>query len=290
VIIMRDIYFSIFMAALLGGAIVVYLARTLLRGRARHARTDADGGSVFLNKASMEMGYWVLDPVVDALAALRITPNMVTAFSLVPAFGAGVAVAFGWFGLGCVLATAGSLCDLLDGVLARRTGVASEAGEVLDAAVDRYVEFFFLAGLVVYYREYWMVLLIVLAATLGAFMVSYSTAKAEAMGVPPPRGAMRRAERAVYLLVAAGLTPFCKALFAHSPSHALRELPIILAITIVAVVANLSAVQRLGAIGQALRARAPSSPPSSPRDAAAGVAETAEVTMITKRDTPAGML
>jgi CDP-diacylglycerol--glycerol-3-phosphate 3-phosphatidyltransferase len=261
---MEDFYFSIGMAALLGGVVLTYVVRALVRGRARHARTEADGGSVFLNKASMEMGYWLLSPVVRTLAALRITPNAVTMFSLVPALGAAVAVAFGWFGLGCVLATLASLCDMVDGVLARRLGVASEAGEVVDAAVDRYVESFFLCGLIVYYRSHWIVLLIVLAALLGSFLVSYTTAKAEAMGVPPPRGSMRRAERAVYLLVASDLTAFSKLLFADSPSHALRELPIILALTMVGVVSNLSAVQRFAAIAHALRAREGTKPAAGP--------------------------
>jgi CDP-diacylglycerol--glycerol-3-phosphate 3-phosphatidyltransferase len=262
---MEDIYFSLFMVVLLVGVVGTYLVRALVSGRARNARTDADGGSVFLNKAAMEMGYWMLDPVIGALQALRITPNAVTAFSLVPAFAAGAAVAFGWFGLACVLATMASLCDLVDGVLARRTGIASEAGEVVDAAVDRYVEAFFLGGLVVYYRSHWIVLLITLGAFLGSVMVSYTTAKAEAMGVPPPRGSMRRAERAVYLLVGSGLTAFSKVLFVDSPSHALRELPIILALTVVAVVSNVSAVQRFAALAQALRDRGrQSGPPPAP--------------------------
>jgi phosphatidylglycerophosphate synthase len=226
------------------------------------------------------MGYWLLSPVVDGLSALRITPNMVTAFSLLPALGAGAAVACGWFGLGCLLATIGSLCDLIDGVLARQTGVASPAGEVIDAAADRYVESFFLGGLIVYYRSHWIVLLLALAALLGSLMVSYSTAKAEAMAVPPPRGSMRRAERAVYLLVGAGLTAFSKALFTDSPSHALRELPIILAITVVGVVSNVSAVQRFAAIAQALRAREPA--PAARSEDHEGI--------ITKRDTPAGLV
>ncbi|HSZ80769.1 MAG TPA: CDP-alcohol phosphatidyltransferase family protein, partial [Polyangia bacterium] len=152
----KDVYFSIGMLILSVVVPGMYLVRTLLKGRAHHARTDADGGSVLLNKASMEMGYWLLGPVVEGLAALHITPNMVTFFSLVPALLAAVAAGFGWFGLACVLATLGSLCDLVDGVLARRTGVASDAGEVLDAAVDRYIEFLFLAGVAVYYRTHWM--------------------------------------------------------------------------------------------------------------------------------------
>jgi CDP-diacylglycerol--glycerol-3-phosphate 3-phosphatidyltransferase len=251
----KDIYFSVGMAVLLGIVIVVYLVRAQLHGRARHERTEADGGSRFLNKASMEMGYWLLDPIVNALVAARVTPNQVTAFSLVPALMAAAAAAFGWFGLACVLATLGSLCDLVDGVLARRTGVASAAGEVLDAAVDRYVEYLYLAGIALYYRTHWEMLLLVQAAIFGSFMISYATAKAEAMGVTPPRGSMRRAERAVYVLVATGLTPFSRTLFADTPSHTLREFPIIFALALVAVVTNVSVVQRFGAIAEALRAK-----------------------------------
>jgi CDP-diacylglycerol--glycerol-3-phosphate 3-phosphatidyltransferase len=263
---MRDVYFSYFMFGLVVVTISAYVIRARVVGRARHARTDADGGSVFLNKASMEMGYWLLDPIVSALVSLRITPNMVTAFSLVPALLAGVAAGFGWFGLACVLATAGSLCDLLDGVLARRTGVASDAGEVVDAAVDRYVECLFLGGIAVYYRTHWMVLVLTLAALFGSLMISYTTAKAEAMQVTLPRGSMRRAERAVYLLVAAGLTPFTRDLFSGSPSHALRELPILVALSLVAVVTNVTVVQRFGTMADALRARHPAPPTSPPGD------------------------
>jgi CDP-diacylglycerol--glycerol-3-phosphate 3-phosphatidyltransferase len=263
---MRDIYFSIAMWTVAAVVVSAYLFRTWRRGRARFDRTDADGGSIFLNKGTMEMAYWLVDPVVNLLVALRITPNMVTAFSLVPALGAGVAVAFGWFGLACLLATMATLSDIVDGVLARRTGVSSDAGEVFDAAVDRYGEFFFLAGAAFWYRDTWSVLLLTLAAIIGSFMVSYSTAKAEALGVPAPRGAMRRSERAVYLLVAAGLTSITKVIFADIPSISLRELPIILAITIVAGVANVSVVQRLGAIIQAIRARELTPPPLDEAD------------------------
>jgi CDP-diacylglycerol--glycerol-3-phosphate 3-phosphatidyltransferase len=266
---MRDIYFSIFMFILVVVIVAAYVIRAQLLGRARHARTDADGGSVFLNKASMEMGYWLIEPIVRALVALRITPNMVTLFSLVPALLAGVAAGFGWFGLACVLATAGSLCDLLDGVLARRLGTASDAGEVVDAAVDRYIEFLFLGGVAVYYRTHWMVIVLTLAAIFGSLMVSYTTAKGEAMQVTLPRGSMRRAERAVYLLVASGLTPITRILFAGSPSHALRELPILVALSLVAVVTNVNVVQRFVAMADALRARHPGPPATHDDDALA---------------------
>jgi CDP-diacylglycerol--glycerol-3-phosphate 3-phosphatidyltransferase len=237
------------------GLFGAYLLRTALVGRRRHARTESDGGSVFLSKRMMESVYWLLDPIIDFLAALRITPNMVTLFSLVPAAGAGVALAFGWFGLASVLAVMATFCDILDGLLARKTGVSSGAGEVIDAAVDRYGELFFFGGLVYYYRSHDQVLFIVLAAIVGSFMVSYATAKAEAMGVAAPRGAMRRGERAAYLIFGAAFTPVAKALFANSASLALHECPIILAVTIVAVVSNISVVQRFSAINDLLRAK-----------------------------------
>ena len=240
-----------------------YLLRSAVVGRRRHARTESDGGSVFLNKTTMEMVYWILDPIIDFLAALHITPNMVTLFSLVPAAGAGVALGFGWFGLASVLAVIATFCDILDGLVARKTRVSSAAGEVLDAAVDRYSEMFFFGGLIYYYRSHDQVLFIVLAAIVGSFMVSYATAKAEAMGVAAPRGAMRRGERAAYLIFGAAFTPLSKVVFANSASLALNELPIILTLSIVAVVSNISVVQRFGAINDLLRAKEKAPPVAS---------------------------
>ncbi|HXU64308.1 MAG TPA: CDP-alcohol phosphatidyltransferase family protein [Polyangia bacterium] len=275
---MADLSISITATALFALLAIAYATRSVLVGRVHHKRTDADGGSVFLNKSIMEMVYWVLNPLISFVAALHITPNQVTLASLVPAAGAGVALGFGWFGLAGVLAILAAFGDIIDGLLARKTGQSSDAGEVVDAAVDRYGELFFFAGLVYYYRGHDQVLFIVLAALAGSFMISYATAKAEAMRVEPPRGAMRRGERAAYLLTGSSLTPICSTLFAGSPSLALRELPIILALTIVAVVANISVVQRLSAVAAALRAREKAAQvPFDPQD---GIA--------TKPDVPVG--
>lgn len=252
---MFDLYIAVANITFFFVLLAAYLIRSAIIGRRRHARADADGGSVFLNKRTMEMVYWILDPVIDFLSALRITPNMVTVFSLVPAAGAGIALASGWFGLASVLAVMSTFCDILDGLLARKTGVSSNAGEVIDAAVDRYAEMFWFGGLIYYYRSHDQVLFIVLAAIIGSFMVSYATAKAEAMGVAAPRGAMRRGERAAYLIFGAAFTPVSKALFANSASLALHECPIILTLSIIAVVSNISVVQRLGSVIEALRTK-----------------------------------
>jgi CDP-diacylglycerol--glycerol-3-phosphate 3-phosphatidyltransferase len=276
-----DLIISIVATALFVGLAITYAVRWALIGRVRHGRTDADGGSLFLNKPTMEMVYWVLDPLIDFFAALRITPNMVTLASLVPAAGAAVALGFGWFGLAGVLSILAAFGDIIDGLLARKTGLSSGAGEVVDAAVDRYSELFFFGGLVYYYRTHDQCLFIVLAALAASLMVSYATAKAEAMGVEPPRGAMRRGERAAYLMTGASWTPICATIFAGSPSLALRELPIILALTVVAVVGNISVVQRLTAVAAMLRAR---------EQAAKQQAFDAEEGIATKPDVPVGSI
>ncbi len=225
--------------------LAVYLARSVLFGGTRNQRLDG-AGSVLLGRFIMEMAYWTFEPLVRVLLRLRVTPNMITAASLVPAFGSGVAVATGHMGVGALLATLSAFCDMLDGIVARRSGVSSDAGEVFDAAVDRYVEFFLLAGLVLRYRGTVLCELVALAAILGSFMVSYATAKAESLGIEPPKGAMRRPERAMYLLVGAAFVPVVAAVAGpRAGSLYVHDFPILLAMTLVALVANISAVRRL---------------------------------------------
>jgi len=173
----------------------------------------------------------------------------------VPALAAGVAVANGRFGLACWLSTGASMCDSIDGLLARRVGTASDAGEAFDAVADRYVEFFFIGGLVVHYRGSLGLSLLALASMMGAYLISYSTAKAEAIGVPAPRGLMRRAERAIYFGFAAGFTPFSALLIGPDAPAWQREAPMVLCMALVGGIANLSAVSRLRQIMASVRAR-----------------------------------
>jgi CDP-diacylglycerol---glycerol-3-phosphate 3-phosphatidyltransferase len=280
---MRDLLFSWLMVALLVGGLGGYALHVVFHGRLRNERTEADGGSVLLRKPMMESVYWMLGPVVGWVAATGATPNQVTLFSLGPALGAGVALAYGWFGLGAVLATIAQFADVMDGLLARKLGMVSDAGAVLDSAVDRYVEILFLGGLAIHYRSSWM-LVVVLAAIAAAFMVSYSTAKAEAKGLTPPRGAMRHAERGGYLLVGAAMTPFATLLAGEGGSLLARELPIIAAVLLVAIVGNASVVRRFASMTTSLANRHPR--PGQPKVVEPAVM--AEPTQIAESDTPLG--
>ncbi|HSO34338.1 MAG TPA: CDP-alcohol phosphatidyltransferase family protein [Labilithrix sp.] len=233
--------------AVLGAA---YAARVARAGRVHTARVEAEGKSALVSSELMEMLYWCARPLVAACVRLRLTPDAVTAASLGLGVAAGVALAAGHFGLGALLATAAGACDAIDGVLARQLGTSSVAGEVLDAATDRYVDFALLGGLAFYFRDRAPMLLLALLALLAAFMVSYSTAKAEALHVVPPRGSMRRVERVMLVIVAAALAPVAARL-----GTSWKEAPILVAIGLIAVVGNESAVRRLVVLRARLRER-----------------------------------
>lgn len=255
---MLDLVSSLILCAFVVSVGCAAVLFALLPKRAGNPRLDGHGG-IMLGRGVMEVVYRMFDPLVRGLFALRVTPNMVTGFSLVPALVSAVLIAMGHFGLGALLATGSAFCDMIDGMLARQHNSMSKMGELFDAAVDRYVEFLLFAGLAVYFRGSPVAIVLCLATVLGAFMVSYSTAKAEALGVPPPKGAMRRAERAVYVIVGCWLVPLWELVVPGDRSFATiaygRELPVELALVVVAVVANVSAVRRMLRIADLVRAK-----------------------------------
>jgi len=235
---------------------VAYLLRLAVRGRVHYDRIERQGGSVLLGKGIMEMAYWSLQPLARGLVHLHVSPNQISWASLVLGGIAGTSLAYGYFGFAALCATASAFLDSLDGMVARMTGHASDAGEVLDAAIDRYVEFFFVAGLVIYYRDIPTLQTIALFALMGSFMVSYSTAKAEALQVPPPPGIMRRPERAFYLILGAALStipiPWLDEKF---PSVIPVGFPMVVALCFIALLGNIAAIERLYTIAHAVRLR-----------------------------------
>ena len=258
---MIDLICSYILFSSLMLAFASYFVRCVLVGRPSSKRLEGVERT-FLGHTIMEAAYWWFEPMVGFLRWLHVSPNMVTGASLLPMLGAAVAVALGHFGIAAVLAIAGSFCDLLDGVLARRQGTSSAAGEVFDAAVDRYAEFFVLAGIIVFSRNRLPMMLLALAALLGSFMVSYGTAKAEAMDVEPPKGAMRRATRSVYILCGMSFVPCWYAWSGVTWPSFLREAPLTLSLAIVAVVTNVSSIRRFYLTAQ--RTREPRSAPALP--------------------------
>jgi CDP-diacylglycerol--glycerol-3-phosphate 3-phosphatidyltransferase len=247
-----DVACSLSIIALFALIVLAYAVRLSIQGRARFERVDREGKSALIGKGAMEMLYWSAQPIGDVCVRLGITANAITWGSLLVAALAGAAVAMGHLGLGALLSVVAAAADALDGLVARKSGTASDAGEVLDASVDRYVELFFLGGAAIYFRGDVALLALTLTALGASFMVSYSTAKAEALHVEAPRGSMRRTERAICFILGATLTPIAGVFGIAAPWN---DVPLIAALAIVAVFANVSAGARIGAVIRAVRAR-----------------------------------
>jgi len=230
---------------------------------ARPAAASASRGSPVLPDALCNFVVGGLDDLSRLLVAAGVSANAITAACIALGAVAGVLLSLGYFGLAGLVMIVASLGDALDGLVARRSGTVSVAGALLDASGDRYQEFFFLGGLAVHFRMSPAALAATLLALVGSFMVSYGSAKAEAFGVPVPPGVMRRAERAVCLCLATvlmvpwswltantALPSWCAAL----PPLLLLELPLLIAISLIAVIGNVSAVRRLWTLGHAINA------------------------------------
>ena len=123
---------------------------------------------------------------------------------------------------------------------------------MLDASADRYGEFFSPGGLAVFFRASAGALCLALAAIAGSFMVSYGSAKAEAMSAAVPPGVMRRTERAICLCLGVGAAASLDAMAARgwAPAWAAAA-ALASALAVLAVAANVSAVRRIARIARA---------------------------------------
>ena len=101
----------------------------------------------------MEVTYALFTPITRYAASRMVSPNVFSWSCLAIGLGSGVSAAYGAISLAGALSLLAGCCDMLDGMVARLRGIASEAGEVLDGAVDRYSELFFLSGLCIAYRH-----------------------------------------------------------------------------------------------------------------------------------------
>lgn len=135
-------------------------------------------------------------------------------------------------------------------MVARETGTSSEAGGLVDAAIDRYNELFLLAGSLIFFRDVVWAQLLVLGALAGSFMVSYASAKGERRGFDAPRGLMRRPERALVMIVGAAAATVVGAVGWHGPLT--QGIPLLIAAGFIALAANGSAIRRFTAVARAL--------------------------------------
>jgi CDP-diacylglycerol---glycerol-3-phosphate 3-phosphatidyltransferase len=153
---------------------------------------------------------------VRGLARTRVTPNALTASGVTLCAVAAILVAlehrnqmlFYW--VGAAVFVAGSILDILDGALARAGGKSTPFGAFLDSTTDRVSEGFMLAAIayVFAYENKDLFVVVAVAAVAGSFLVSYTRARAEALGLKGDVGIGSRAERVVVITAGLVLAPW----------------------------------------------------------------------------------
>jgi len=184
----------------------------------------------------------VIEPAAEACLRIGLTPNLMTALGLALNAVGAMLVALGQVSWGGVLILIGGPFDGLDGAMARRLGQPTRFGAFVDSVTDRWSEMLIFMGLLYYYVTgpdplAWLYALLVFLATMGSVMVSYTKARAEALGFDCNVGVLTRMER--YLVMA-------PALVFNVPW---------LALWIVAILANVTALQRAWHVRRQARAK-----------------------------------
>ena len=171
------------------------------------------------------------DKAAAFLLKIGLTANAVTIIGCLGHIGACWLAYKGKFAWAGLLLIVFAVFDFFDGTMSRMVtnGKGTKFGAVLDSTTDRYAEFMIFGGILMYYAKHgqmvWVAVCI--AAMMGAFLVPYTRAKGEIYGLDMRLGIMSRLERYI-VLVACLLIGF--------PN---------IAMAVVAVVANSTAIQRL---------------------------------------------
>jgi CDP-diacylglycerol--glycerol-3-phosphate 3-phosphatidyltransferase len=197
------------------------------------------------------MAEWWVRPFV----ALGITPNMVTTMGFGMAVLSAWAIAANHLITAAVLLFVGGAFDLSDGALARVQGSRSTFGAFFDSTLDRYSESVVLLGLAYHFaaRSQLTELTVVFAGLVGSLMVSYTRARAEGLGLECKEGFYARPERVMTLVLGLLLYPW-----------------LLWFLVLLAVLANVTAVQRIHHVWKLTHPRQPE--PTEPSPAAAGEA------------------
>jgi len=170
-----------------------------------------------ISQKNRERYFKIVGPVADLFARAGIHPNILSIAGLLLSIAAGLIYCHGSFFFAAWVVVLAGICDTLDGRIARQTNKNSDFGAFFDSTLDRYSDMFLFIGLAYYFaggRPFlmplqaggapevspWTVMAIIFAIA-GSFMVSYTRARAEGLGMECKAGMMQRPERITLLVL-----------------------------------------------------------------------------------------
>jgi CDP-diacylglycerol--glycerol-3-phosphate 3-phosphatidyltransferase len=140
----------------------------------------------------------------DRLIESRLTPNAISLTGLVLNIAAAVLITQRLFFLAGITFIVGSIMDTLDGRYSRMSGKGTPFGAFLDSTLDRAEEGIVLTAVAAYFakvKQDEVAVAAVVITVLGSLLVSYTRARAEALGVECKVGLATRAVRVVILSI-----------------------------------------------------------------------------------------
>jgi CDP-diacylglycerol---glycerol-3-phosphate 3-phosphatidyltransferase len=137
----------------------------------------------------------------NRLIESRLTPNAISITGLIGNLIAAVLILEEYFVLAGIAFILGSLCDMFDGRYSRMSGKGTPFGAFLDSTLDRVEEGVVLAAVAAWFAKQSNEAAVgaTVLAVVGSYMVSYTRARAEALGVECKVGIASRAVRVVIL-------------------------------------------------------------------------------------------
>lgn len=196
--------------------------------------SDEKTGSVNRQPFSLEMLLrkvfkGIIDPIAGFFLKIGLKPNHITALGFILAAVSAWLIAIGRIQIAGLVLLVGAPLDVIDGSMARKLGETGRYGALLDSVVDRYSELVVLGGLLLYFMDIGSItgMLLVFVSAAGSVMVSYVKARAEALNFNAKVGILTRVERMIVMVICL-----------------LIGMPII-ALWIIAILANFTAVQRM---------------------------------------------
>jgi CDP-diacylglycerol---glycerol-3-phosphate 3-phosphatidyltransferase len=163
--------------------------------RPRRARAPRNGRGGTMTAAEMR------EHARNRLIESRLTPNAISVTGLIGNLVAAWLILEEHFVLAGVAFILGSLCDMMDGRYSRMSGKGTPFGAFLDSTLDRIEEGVVLAAVAAFFAKSGDELAVgaTVLTVVGSYMVSYTRARAEALGVECKVGIASRAVRVVIL-------------------------------------------------------------------------------------------
>jgi CDP-diacylglycerol--glycerol-3-phosphate 3-phosphatidyltransferase len=171
----------------------------------------------------------ILDPIGAFLNRLGLTPNSITLLGLAGTTIGAYMLSQGHITAGGIVLWISVLVDAFDGTMARLRGEPSDFGGFVDSVSDRYAELVTFGGLLYFFltQNDNAGVVVSFCAAAGSVLVSYVKARAEGLGFTAKVGLLTRVERYLVLIPLLVLNqPF-------------------LAVAVIAVLANITAIQRI---------------------------------------------